>query len=96
MGWRPVVREKFGDAVDRMGADACERVFEPGERLYSGPLAGSHEAAQHGRRFAALVAAKEGPVAAANRDPADGPLGRVVVDLQVAVVTVAVQRRPIL
>jgi hypothetical protein len=48
--------------------------LEPGERLYASPLAGSHEAAQHRRRFAALIAAKEGPVAAANRDAADGAL----------------------
>jgi hypothetical protein len=46
--------------------------------LSAGPLAGSHEAAQHGRCFAALVAAKEGPVAAANCDSADGPLGGVM------------------
>jgi hypothetical protein len=62
--------------------------LEPGERLYAGPLAGSHEASQHRRGLAALVAAKEGPIAAADRDAADRPFGCVVVDLQVAVFTV--------
>src|ERR1700728_777561 len=51
---------------------------------------------QCGLRFAALVAAKEDPVAAADGDSADRALGCVVVDFQVPIVTVTIQRRPIL
>jgi hypothetical protein len=45
--------------------DAREDVLKPGKRLDAGPLAGSDEASQHGRRLAASVAAEKSPVAAA-------------------------------
>ena len=87
------MREQFRDATDRMGGDPRQHVLEPGEWLYASPLAGSHEAAQHCRGVAALVAAKEGPIAAAHCDAADRPFGCLILDLQVPVFTVAGQRR---
>ena len=70
MGGRPVVPEQFRDAIDRMRGDSRQHVLEPGKGLYSGPLAGSHETPQDRRRFAALAAAKEDPIATADRDAA--------------------------
>ena len=72
------MREQFREAMNRMGGNPREHVLEPGERFDGVPLAGCHETPQHRRRLAALVAAKEGPVAAANREPADGPLSGVM------------------
>jgi hypothetical protein len=48
------------------------------------------------RRFATLIAAKEDPIAAADRDAADRPFGCLILDLQVPVFTVAGQRRQFL
>jgi hypothetical protein len=61
-----------------MGGDARQDIFEPGEWFHVGPLAGSHEAPQHGRRFAATVTAEEQPVVSAYRYAPDGALGGVM------------------
>src|SRR5690348_3754322 len=80
----PVVGKEFGEPRDGMVRNAREHVFEPGEGIDTGSLAGGHEAPQHGRRPAAFVAAKEHPVAAANGDAANGSLGAIIVDLKMA------------
>lgn len=46
-------------------------------------------------RVAAMVAAKEHPVVAADCHTADGALGGVVIDLHSSVLAVARQRRPV-
>src|SRR5580704_367635 len=78
-----------GEAIRSAGRwrrrDAREHVMEPGKRLDAAPLAGSNEASQYRPRLAAGVAAKECPVAAAQRDIAVGPFGRAVVSLQLVV-----------
>ena len=51
-----------------MGGNAREDIFEPGEGVNTGPLARSHETTQHGSCVAAVVAAKEHPVVAADSD----------------------------
>jgi len=62
----PVVRQEFIQPVDRVRRDAREHISEPGKRLNAAPFAGSDKASQHRRRsLAALVAAEEGPAAAA-------------------------------
>jgi len=53
------------------GGDAGEDVLEPDEGIDPSPLAGGHEAPQHGRRSSALVAAKEYPVVATDCYTAD-------------------------
>jgi hypothetical protein len=52
--------------------------------LNTAPFAGSEKASQHRRRLAALAAAEEGPVAAAQRDVSVRSLGGAVIDLQLA------------
>src|ERR1700680_974898 len=91
----PVVRQEFIQAVDGVRRDAREHIVKPGERLNAAPFAGSDKASQHCRRLAALVAAEEGPVTAAERDVPVGPFGSTVVDLQLAVVQEARQRFPL-
>src|ERR1017187_2490218 len=79
-----------------MGGDAGEDVLEPDEGIHSSPLAGSHEAPQHRRRLAALGAAKEHPIVAADSYTADNALGGVIVDRQVSILAVAGQRCPVI
>jgi hypothetical protein len=43
LGGRPVVRQKLGNPGNGMIGDAGENVFEPGERINSDALTGSHE-----------------------------------------------------
>ena len=62
------MREQFGEAMHRMRSNAREHIAEPGERLHPATLAHGDEAHQYGRRLAAMVTAKECPVAAADRD----------------------------
>ena len=73
-----------------------QHILEPGVGIDSHALTRGHETAQYCCRVAALVAAKEDPVVAADRDAANAPLGAVVVDLQIAILAVAVQRGPVL
>ena len=61
-----------------MDGDAREDIFEPGEGIDTDPLARSHETPQHCGRVAAMVAAKEHPVVAADSHTADGALGGVM------------------
>src|SRR6516164_1933271 len=81
----PLVGKQFARPGDGMRRDAREHVREPGERLDAAPIAGSNEAPQNRRRFAAAIAAKECPVAAAQRDIAIGPFRSAVINLQLAV-----------
>jgi hypothetical protein len=85
--WWPVSSggEQFAQPGDGVCRDAREHVAEPGKRFNAAPFAGSNEAPQHRRRFAAAVAAKECPVTAAQRDVAIGPFRSPVVNLQFAV-----------
>ena len=78
-----------------MRRDAREHITEPGERLNGIALAHRDEAQQHGRRLAAPVAAEERPVVPAHRKAPQSPLGVVVIDLEVAILTVTVQRGPV-
>ncbi len=48
-GSGPVVGEQIIELLEGALRDAREDVLESGERLHSGELARSHEAAQHGR-----------------------------------------------
>ena len=96
LGGIPVVRKKLGKSGNRMGSDAGEDVFEPGEGVDTNPLTRGQKAPQHRGRVAAMVAAKEDPVVAANRDTANGTLGGVIIDLQIPILTVAGQCGPVL
>jgi hypothetical protein len=58
-------------------------------------LAGRRETEEHRRRLAARVAADEQPVAAADANQFQRPLTEVVVDVQVAIRRVALQRLPL-
>src|SRR6516164_4143311 len=64
----PVVWQKLGNAVNRMGGNSRKHVFEPGEGLHPHPLTGCSEAAQDGCRLATPVTAEEDPVVASFGD----------------------------
>ena len=86
----PVVWEKFGEPGNGMVRDAGQNVLEPDEWIDSDALTGSHKAAQQRGGRAAFITAKEHPVVAAYRYPADGALGSIVIDGEISVLTVAV------
>src|ERR1039457_3272056 len=79
-----------------MGSDAGKDVLEPGEGFDTNPLAGGRETPQYRSRVAALVAAEEHPVVASHRHATDVTFGGIIIDAQMAVCAVAVQRRPVL
>ena len=59
----PVMRQKLGYTANRITANASEDIFEPGKWIYVHTLARSHEAAQHGSRPTADIAAEKQPIA---------------------------------
>ena len=59
-------------------------------------LACRREAEEHGRRVAAGVAADKQPVLAANADQLQRPLAEVVVDVQITVAGIALERLPLI
>jgi hypothetical protein len=65
-------------------AGTREHILEPRERLDAASLAGNHKTAKHGHRSATGVAAKEGPVAKAERNVAVGSFRGAVVDVPLA------------
>lgn len=70
------MRQKPGEAIDRMTANAREDIVEPGEGIDLGPLTGSHKAAQHCGGSATNIATKEHPVDATHGNAANAALGR--------------------
>src|SRR4051812_16896725 len=91
----PVMRQKFGDAVDGVIGNASEDVFKPGAGLNVHALTGSYETAQHGSCPTTDIATKKHPVAATHGHATNAALCACVVDFQIAVLRVAVQRRPV-
>ena len=90
------MRQQLVDAVDGLVGDAGEDVFKPGERLDIHTLTGSYETAQHCSCLTADITAKKHPVATTHRYTANALLRARVVDLQISVFRVAVQRCPVL
>src|SRR5262249_7381646 len=86
----PVVWEQFGEPGNRMVSDARQDILEPCIGIDSQALTGCHKTPQHRAGAAALIASEEEPVVAAHRYAANAALGVVVVDLQIAVLAVAV------
>src|SRR5262249_40392682 len=95
-GWYPVVRQDLAESGNRMCGDSGKDVPEPTEGIDSNAVTGSHETPQHRGGLAAFIAAKEYPVVSADGHAADRALGGVVVDLEISVLAVAGQRRPVL
>jgi hypothetical protein len=58
------MRQQLGEPGDGMGSDAREDILEPGVGIDPHALTRCHEAPQHSRCVAALVAAKKDPVVA--------------------------------
>lgn len=84
----PVMRQKFGDAIDGVVGDAGEDVFKPGEGLDIHALTGSDETAQYGSCPTADIAAEKHPVAATHRHTTNAALCAGVVDFQISVLFV--------
>src|ERR1700750_3215228 len=95
VGGGAVMRQKFGDAVDGMVGDAGEDVFKPSEGVDIHTLAGGYETGQHRTRLTADITAKKHPVAATQRHTTNTALRACVIDLQISVFRVAVQRCPV-
>ena len=95
MGGLPLVGEEVLQAVDRVCADALEDVSQVGERIDAQVFACGGETGEDGGGPSAIVAAVKHPVFAPNRNAAQAALGSVVVDLQIAVLAIADQCRPI-
>ena len=96
MRYVPVVGQQLAESSNRVLRDTREHVTEPGEGLNTAAFAGRDEALQNRCSLTAVITAEERPVAAADRDRAVGPLGRAVVDLQLAVLQKASQRLPLI
>ena len=77
-----------------MVLQACQDVGEPGLRIDVVELGGFDQGVDGGGSLAALVGAGEGPVAAADGDAAQGPLGGVVGHAEAAVIEEAQSARP--
>ena len=91
----PVIGKQFGKVVFGVITDACEEIAQVGERIDVEPLAGRDEAGQHGSGSSPVVAAQKHPVFSTYGNSTQAALGAVVVDLQIAIFTVATQRLPI-
>ncbi len=78
-----------------MRANAFEEVAQVGEGVDAEFLRSRDETGEHGRNPSPVVAAQEHPIFSTYRDSAQAALGAVVVDLQIAVLTVADQRLPV-
>src|ERR1700722_17228603 len=92
----PTMRQEFFEPRHRMFCDATEHVSEPGKRIDPDQFTGRNKTAQPCRSLSAIVASEEGPVIPTHREASQRPLRGVVVDRQIAVRTVASQRRPVL
>src|SRR5215210_3500390 len=91
---RPVPRQQFADAIDRMISDAGENVAQPHLGIKAVELGRLDEGVDGRGALAAGIGAGEQVVLAAEGERPDGAFGGVVVDLQAPVVEVAGERGP--
>lgn len=95
LSFRPDVGQQRGELIGRTGRQAREDVFQVQPRVDAEALASDREAGQHRRSLAAGFAAPKEPVLAAHGCAAQRVLRRVVVDAQIAVGDIDVERRPL-
>ena len=74
----PIPGQEFVDPFRRIVGQARERVGEPGVRIDVVELGGFDERVKGGGALAAFIGAGEGPVASADGDAAQRPLGGVL------------------
>src|SRR4051812_31180280 len=91
----PVMWQKLSEAMNRVAGDTGQDVFEPGEGIDIHALTGGYESAQHSGRSTADIAAEKHPVVAAHGHTTNAALGACVVDFQMPVFRVAVERHPV-
>lgn len=90
----PCPGKQFVDAIDRMTlADAVEDVRQPDLRVHFIELGGLEQRIHRRGPLAAAVRTGEQPVLAPDRDAAQRVLGKVVVDLEAAIVGVGEKLR---
>ena len=82
----PIPRQQIGDVLGRMVWQSRQHVGEPGARIDAVELGGLDERVDGGGAASAFVGTREGPVVAADRNPAQRPLGGVVGQAEPAVV----------
>ena len=92
----PIPGQQVADPPGGMIGQARQHVGKPGLRIDVVELGGLDQGVDGGGAAAAFVRAGEGPVVAADRDAAQGPLGGVVGHAQAAIVEEASERRPAL
>ena len=88
--------QKFFDPRNGMFGNAAENISEPGKRIDLDEFARGDEAAQYSRGLAAVVASEESPVVPTHGKTPQRSFGSVVVYGQIAIGTVACERRPVL
>ncbi len=90
------MRQQLGEPGNRMGGYAGEDVLEPDEGIDADALTGSHETPQHSSGLASFITSQEQPIVATHGYTADGPLGGVVVDFEIAGLALTGERGPVL
>ena len=90
----PVPWQEFGEAFVRVVVDAVKDVCEPGLGIDAVELCGLDQGVDGRSTLPAGVRACEQPVLAAERETTDGPLCRIVIDLEGAVIEVTCQSWP--
>src|SRR6202030_3097969 len=73
-----------------------EHILEPGERIYFSQFARPNKAAQDCHRLTTAITANKHPVMPAYRDAPQRALCVVVVDREVSILAIAVERNPVL
>ena len=91
MGFGPVPRQEFCDAVNRMICDAGEDRADVGLGIDAVELGGLDEGVDDGSPFAAGIRSCEQSVLAAHCDPADAAFSGVVVDLEGPVLEISAE-----
>ena len=71
--------QQFADAIDRMGVDSCDYVFEPLVRIDIIYFAGSQQAIDHGNALGASLASGKQKVLSAKGHWPNASLYRIVI-----------------
>jgi hypothetical protein len=89
------VRQQFLQSLRRLRRQTFEHILQVRVRVHAQMLARGREAEEHSRGLASLVAPQKQPVDAAHADQLQRPLADVVVDVQVTIRRVPLQRLPL-
>src|SRR5207244_2466494 len=89
----PIPGQELVDALGRVSCEPSQDVAQPSLGVETVELGGLGQRVDGSGALAAIIGTCEQPILAAEGDGADCPLGRIVVDLDAAVVAVAGELR---